>query len=105
MNDVAVAIMACMGWLFVAGMFLSTAHRMYAKLWARKIKASDKSNLKLVVWNEVKDVTETLMMFTEIPMAQHNAIIRAVRMWGIVRRKAIIEITLTEKKETIYRTY
>lgn len=105
MNDVAAAIIAGMGWLLVTGMFLSTAHRLYASLWARRIKASDKSNLKLVVWNEVKDVTETLMVFTEIPLAQHSAIIRAVRMWGIVGRRAIIEITLTENKETIYRTY
>ena len=103
--DVAALIIAVIGWLVVMYMLYSAIRRLWAKAYARKITPSDKGNLKLVVWSNTRGMTETLMVFTTIPMIQHNAIIRAVHMWGIVRRKQIIEIKIPSQDEIIYRTY
>lgn len=102
-DDVAMCILTGLLFLLVVGMLLNTFKRLFAKAWARKVSVCQDGDLKLVVWNNSHGKSETIT--AKAGVKGNDAIIRAVRMWGIVRRKPIIEISIPSKNETLFRTY
>jgi hypothetical protein len=106
MDDVAVAIIAGMSWLTVMVMLYSRVVRLLAKIGARRVTQSKEGNLSLVVWNNVHNRTERIQVNTTLPLNKDSRIIRAVRLWGIVRRKSIIEIAEQGgENRVLFKTY
>lgn len=105
-NDVAVAIMSGLAWLGVMIMFYTRVLRLLAKIPARKVTQANEGNLKLVVWKDSTNRSETVTVNTTIPLTNSDAVIRAVRMWCIVRRKRVIEIAEQGgENRVLFRTY
>jgi hypothetical protein len=102
-DDVTLCFIAGVMVLLVAGVLLDTFRRLVAKAWARKVSVCQDGDLKLVVWNKRLGKSETIT--AKVWVKGNAATIRAVRMWGIVRKKTIIEISIPSKNETLYRTY
>lgn len=104
-SDVDVAVIAGMVYLLVLIMFYYKVKRIFAKILARKVSQTQGGNLDIVVWNNVHNRTEYLSVDTCIPLEKSQSVIRAVRMWGIVRRKSIIEIKDVNASKILFRTY
>lgn len=104
--DVSLAIGTGLAWLMLMVMLYSKIVRIGAKIGARKVTQAKEGNLKLVVWNDVHNRTERLQVNTTLPLTNDTRVIRAVRMWGIVRRKSIIEIAEQGgENRVLFRTY
>jgi hypothetical protein len=92
--------------ILVAWMVYRTTKIQFAKLYARKVSISNEGNLRVVTWNYGKGMTEIVKIHTSISLDNRDAVVRAVRMWGIVRRKSIIEVAVAAPKgEIFFRTY
>jgi len=104
-NDVAVLCISGTAYLLLLIVFYYKIKRMYAKVLARKVSQTEGGNLDIVVWNDTHGRTEYLSVDTCIPLEKSASVIRAVRMWGIVRRKSIIEIKDVNASKILYRTY
>lgn len=105
-SDMAMVIVSIASAILVGWMILNTAKMQLAKLYSRNVSVSNDGNLRVVVWNQSEDKTEIMMINSLISLDNRDAVIRAVRMWGIVRRKSIIEVAVAAPKgEIFFRTY
>ena len=105
-SDMAMVIVSLASFILVAWMLLRTTKIQLAKIYSRKMSLSNEGNLRVVMWNHSEDKTEVVKIQSLISLDQRDAVIRAVRMWGIVRQKSIIEVAAGAPQGEIYfRTY
>lgn len=104
--DVAMVILSIASFILVAWMMIQTTKKLLAKTYARHVALHPEGNLRVTCWNYDEGKSEILSIQTTLPLHKRDAVIRAVRMWGIVRHKPIIEVAESSPKgEIFFRTY